>query len=117
MAETSELNKRMVMLFDKLGYRKSEYAEKLNVGPAVISHIYSFRNKPGVELIQSLLAAFPEINERWLLLGEGEMLKTDNQAITSMFKEKLNNLSNKMALNKSILSELADELSMLKKLL
>lgn len=33
-------------------------------------------NSPSLEVIQDIFRAYPEVNERWLLLGEGNMFKT-----------------------------------------
>jgi phage repressor protein C with HTH and peptisase S24 domain len=34
------------------------------------------KSKPGFDIVGKILHSYPEINERWLLLGEGEMLKS-----------------------------------------
>ena len=41
-----------------------------------ISHILSGRNKPSLDFVLKVIEAYPDLNESWLLKGEGEMLKT-----------------------------------------
>ena len=47
----------------------SAFADKINVQRSSISHILSGRNKPSLELMQKVLAAFPKVNADWLILG------------------------------------------------
>lgn len=70
-----DLNTRFLLVMKHLGYNKGDFAHKLNVSQAVISHISSGRNKPGTDLLLSLLSQFGEISADWLLLGNGEMLR------------------------------------------
>jgi|688.fasta_scaffold449372_1 hypothetical protein len=68
-----EVNKRIIELMVFTGHSKSSFAKVLDVSLPLITHITSGRNKPGMDLIQKALIAFPDINAKWLLLGEGEM--------------------------------------------
>lgn len=53
----------------------SQFANEIGVQRSGISHILSGRNKPSLDFILKILDHFPEINEVWLLKGEGEMYK------------------------------------------
>jgi hypothetical protein len=63
----------MIEIMVYTGHTKSSFAKVLDVSLPLITHITSGRNKPGMDLIQKTLIAFPDINAKWLLLGEGEM--------------------------------------------
>ena len=52
------------------------FADQVGVSRPVISHIFSERNKPSLEVIQKIGLAFPELDLTWLLYGDGQMLKT-----------------------------------------
>jgi transcriptional regulator with XRE-family HTH domain len=52
-----------------------ELAGLLDVQRSNISHILNGRNKPGAAFIEKLLLSFPDLNARWLLTGEGEMVE------------------------------------------
>ncbi len=54
-----------------------DLAEILDVQRSNISHILNGRNKPGAAFIEKLLQAFPDINARWLLTGDGPMVLND----------------------------------------
>lgn len=81
------LNKRVVRVIEKIGVAKTEFAEALNVSPAVITHISSGRNKPGVDILQKILTIYPTINAEWLMLGVGEMLKTEGLNKNALLQE------------------------------
>lgn len=42
-----------------------------------VGYLRQLRKEPSPTKIKSIISAFPEINENWLLTGEGEMLKTE----------------------------------------
>jgi transcriptional regulator with XRE-family HTH domain len=52
----------------------TEFADKIGVQRSSISHVLTGRNYPSASFIQKMLVAFPNLNPRWLLLGEGDML-------------------------------------------
>lgn len=53
------------------------FAIKVGANPTTISEIFGKRkNKPSVELLQKIADAYPQLRPEWLLLGEGEMLKS-----------------------------------------
>lgn len=72
-----DLNKRIVELMVKIGVSKTNFANDINVSQAVITHLTSGRNKPGVEILQKILQRYPKISAEWLLLGQGPMFKTE----------------------------------------
>ena len=56
----------------------SKLADILSVQRSGISHIMSGRNNPSYDFLVSLLEAFPEINAKWLMTGQGEMIDEAN---------------------------------------
>lgn len=58
------------------GLTSTQFADTVDVPRAVISHIIGGRNKPSLEVVTKIALAFPEISLNWILLGEGDMLKT-----------------------------------------
>lgn len=52
----------------------SELADIIGVQRSNVSHVLSGRNNPGSSFIEKLLQAYPELNARWLMLGEGDMV-------------------------------------------
>ena len=56
------------------GVKSSEFALKIGVNKATISHILSGRNKPSIDFIYKLLLNYPELDANWLVVGKGNML-------------------------------------------
>lgn len=54
---------------------RAQFADRIKVARAGISHIIAGRNKPGYEFIINTMEAFPELNIEWLLSGRGTMYK------------------------------------------
>lgn len=61
----------------------AQLAVAIGVQRSGISHILSGRNKPSLDFVLKILESFPELNESWLLKGDGEMLKTNKSSIAS----------------------------------
>ena len=57
----------------------SAFADKLQLGRAVISHILNGRNNPSLDVVSRILSKMDYIDSDWLLTGNGKMYKTDNR--------------------------------------
>ena len=57
------------------GVSASEFADTIGIQRSNVTHVLHERNKPGLQFIVKILESFPEINAKWLLTGEGEMLE------------------------------------------
>lgn len=92
------------------GLSKTEFAAKLGVSQGVMSHISSGRNKPGTEMLVSLLQVYPEIAPDWLMLGEGSMFKPKDAPLPKDdLKKKLDELELLVEMNQqALLSRLKD---------
>ncbi len=77
-----ELKNRILEIIEKSGLTPSEFADKIEVQRSAISHITSGRNKPSLEFLIKIKAAFPEIDTDWLVFGiEKEEEKIDPQSV------------------------------------
>jgi len=65
---------RIKEFIDYKGISAGELADLLDVQRSNISHILNGRNKPGAVFLERFLLTFAEINARWLLTGEGQMV-------------------------------------------
>jgi hypothetical protein len=75
------IHQRLNFLIDKLeeGVQR-RLALRLGVTSGTIGDILGQRkSKPGYELLRKILLAYPQIRAEWLMLGEGQMLKSDRQ--------------------------------------
>jgi phage repressor protein C with HTH and peptisase S24 domain len=80
MSEAQEpFHQRLNLLIEKLenGVQR-RFAQKIGVLSGVIGDMLGKKkSKPGFDIVGKIVHAYPEINERWLLLGEGDMLKSE----------------------------------------
>lgn len=80
---------RIKLLLSVKNLSPAQLALSIGVQRSGISHILSGRNKPSLDFVLKILESYPEINESWLLMGQGEMLKSNHQS-PSLFLEDLN---------------------------
>lgn len=85
MLSIPEVNVRFMQVlsyYNYSGYKSSQEVEEIS--QAKISHVKSGRNKPGLDLISALLKKFPDVNARWLIVGDGEMFNVENDYAQSL---------------------------------
>ncbi len=58
----------------------SAFADKLQLGRAVISHILNGRNNPSLDVVSRILSNMNYINPDWLITGNGSMYKTEKES-------------------------------------
>lgn len=68
---------RVQELVDHSGLTQKEFAQKLNLNPAIISHILGGRNKPSLAVIQAITNVYTNVNLNYLLRGEGRLFKEE----------------------------------------
>ena len=79
----TEIRDRLSEILAHNQMSSSAFADFLEIQRSNMSHYLSGRNKPGVDILQKILDKFPDINAEWLLLGRGEMSKTEPSNIFS----------------------------------
>lgn len=65
---------RIRKIVEYSGLNQAMFAEKIAVAPATLSNILKSKSKPSLDLVVSICAAFPEVNNQWLIFGKGNML-------------------------------------------
>ena len=53
----------------------SSFADKINISRSSLTHIFSGRNQPSLDIAKKILSAFPEISTEWLIMGMGNMFQ------------------------------------------
>jgi len=85
---------RLKLILERVNLTPGNFADKIGVAPATISHILSGRNKyPSAEVMLRLHETFPDIDLNWLLTGEGTLVKDDPDSMFtgSLFGDNLLN--------------------------
>ena len=84
------MNERLLQFIQyKTGGHQAEFALLLGWVPQYLNKLIKGENF-GIRPVITILQTFPEINARWLLLGEGEMLSFN--PATSVIKDRLQRL-------------------------
>ncbi|MFT4739630.1 MAG: transcriptional regulator with XRE-family HTH domain [Algoriphagus sp.] len=87
--EIPELNKKIGQLIEGLGFTSSKFADFIAVSRPIISHIIAGRNKPSLDIIQSILFKFPALGIHWTYdgteLDKGLLLKIANTRVENSF--------------------------------
>ena len=76
MENLTEIKSRLIQFAKEKGFTREEFYKKIGIDGA------NFRGKNasselGSDKIVSILQVFPELNSDWLLLGKGEMLRSE----------------------------------------
>lgn len=85
---------RLEFLLENLDYTASAFADKIGVQRSSLSHLLSGRNKPSLDFILKVDEAFPELNLKWLLKGEGHYLENENKNYVAQSPPKISQISN-----------------------
>lgn len=72
------MKEKLLILMKNEGLKPGQFAEKVGVNAAGISHILAGRNKPGFDLLQKILRAFPRVNPDWLLLDSDQVYRDED---------------------------------------
>ncbi len=51
----------------------TKFAGLINANPSAISHLLKGRNRPGLEMLEHIARAFPDISMDWLISGTGSI--------------------------------------------
>ena len=103
---------RIKQYMDYKSISAGELSSRLDVQRSNISHILNGRNKTGASFIEKLLLNFPDLNARWLLTGDGEMIenivsnedKVVSEPKSISLNDTPNNLLNKPQLTNSLIT-------------
>lgn len=83
------MKERIKQYMDYKSVSAGDLSSLLEVQRSNISHILNGRNKPGASFIEKLLLTFPDLNARWLMTGEGEMLDGVKEPVIEIVNESL----------------------------
>lgn len=77
----SKIFERLGLVREHVGMTQTEMAKNLGVSRSYLSQVLSGTHKPSIEMIVGISTAFQNIDIDWLLTGEGEMFRKDDQQI------------------------------------
>ena len=89
------MQERLKYLLEALGLSASQFAEKVGIQRSSMSHVLSGRNKPSLDMLIKILEEFPDVDPDWLLLGNGEVYRSErnNQTKNSVDEDQITTIS------------------------
>jgi len=57
----------------------ASFAEQIGINRSNLTHIFSGRNQPSLDLTKKILHCFPDIKTEWLVMDVGEMFRNDEE--------------------------------------
>ena len=82
MNKQNSIGTRLKEWINTRGLSASDFAKQLQIQRSAISHIFSGRNKPSVDVLFKIKSTYPEMNLDWLITGVIlEQTENDNPKI------------------------------------
>lgn len=78
------LNERISEIITYSKFTPSEFADEIEVQRSNISHITSGRNKPSLDFLIKIKNRFPELQWEWIISGEGDMVKKQEEEVVKI---------------------------------
>ncbi len=68
---------RIEQVIKSLGLTARQFATEIHVQPGTISNMMAGRNNPSLDVMRKILQRYPTLNPEWLILGKGDMWRTE----------------------------------------
>lgn len=110
MLET--VNQRIIKIYSKyLSMRAIDFARSIGMSKQIVSGLETATTYPGYRFIEGIAKSYPEINLRWLITGEGNMLCDGSFAPTVAPNKKLieSNTTETQLLIETLQAQLVDK--------
>lgn len=86
------MQERFKQLLKEKNLTAARFAELIQVNASAMSHILNGRNKPGFDVLEKIVQAFPDINLNWLISGQGNIYNSVPQNTNLSEKDKQENM-------------------------
>lgn len=99
------ITQRLQEIVTETGLDKKTFSEKVGINPGTLSHIFTGRNNPSLEVILQITNIYDEYSLEWLLKGEGEKFKKVKSPKVESMEIKNEELQYKLKLVKMLVAE------------
>jgi len=79
---------RIKEIMELSGSSPAQFAGAIGINRSNLTHLFSGRNQPSLDLAKKILLAFPEVKTEWLIMGVGPMTKSDAEKLHSPIQNK-----------------------------
>ncbi|RAR48961.1 helix-turn-helix domain-containing protein [Flavobacterium lacus] len=87
MQNTQDFVQKLEIILQYFNLSASAFADKIGVQRSSLSHLLSGRNKPSLEFVIKITAAFPEVDLYWFLFNKGSFPKSNSTETTAESEE------------------------------
>lgn len=74
------IGQRLKQILDSKGLNAIEFSEQVGIQRSSLSHLFSGRNKPSIDLLMKIKRQFPDTDLEWLISGESRKSELENTA-------------------------------------
>jgi transcriptional regulator with XRE-family HTH domain len=94
-----EIGERIKQFIEEMNLNAAEFSELIGIQRSSLSHLYSGRNKPSVDLLLKIKKHFPEANLEWLITGikspvNPAKVEIDEKKVENKAKSDVTNVNN-----------------------
>lgn len=75
------MNQRLLQFLNAENISQAQFADRLGVARASVSHILAGRNRPGFDFLERMANCYPSLSLEWMISGKGKMYKTGNEQV------------------------------------
>ena len=72
-----QVKQRVLAVMDQEQLSDAQFAESIGISRGAVSQIKSGRSYPSLDVALKILDRYPDLSSDWLLLGKGEMYRSD----------------------------------------
>lgn len=76
-------------MMESMELNATAFATEAGITPSVISHMLNGRNRPTIETLNNIIAAYPEWSYEWLLFGKGVPKQEETKATSTPHESSL----------------------------
>lgn len=85
--EKHSINQRIIDVIEFLDTTPTVFADQIGIQRSGLSHILKGRNRPSLDVIQKIVARYPDISLNWLVNGTGNISSTTPSVINLQQKK------------------------------
>lgn len=103
------MNNRLKQFLAAENISQSQFADKIKVVRASISHVLSGRNNPSYEFLKAMMENYPALNMEWLMFGKGRMYKDAETPLPAPVKYESQEAGNEDGLFDDLFADASDD--------
>lgn len=83
LIESEGIIERVRYMMESMELNATAFATEAGITPSVISHMLNGRNRPTIETLNNIIAAYPSWSYEWLLFGKGAPKREEEKGATT----------------------------------